>query len=310
MKAQEFYGQHYRSVAWFRLPPGIKIFTGDRTHRICRFCGRSGSAAKFRKRAHAFPEFIGNHTLFANDECDDCNSRFGQFEAHLSKYLGLEITISQIKGKKHVPKYKVRDQGPSVFFDAPTKKLLAEAHVDDRFIHLDMNRQLFTIQWQRQPYIRRMAFKCLVKMALSIAPLDILPDFAQTIRWIASDDLASGPAGPLGSACFRVVRSRSVHSLRAIEAVLLTRRHDSDDLPYATFFISFHHHTFQIFIPFTSKDGGLAGREIKMPHLPNKMERFSDVFFFFDDMSSNELLQNDVAELNFTYDGPITIREA
>jgi hypothetical protein len=302
--AERFYVEHYEMAAWVKLLPGQKQFVGDRNRRICRFCNRGRPEATFRNRAHAFPEFIGNRVLFAFDECGSCNSRFANFEDHLSKYLGLELTISQIKGKNRVPKYRTRDGGPSVRFDRSAKRLLAASHVDDRFIDIDTQRELLTIRWRRQPYIPRLAFKCLVKMALSIAPQEILPKFSETIRWLLSEASDTQPAG---SVCFTLLRSRSVKSLGAFEAVLLARNAHSNDLPYATFFISFSNFSFQIFVPFSSGDTNLIDRQVSIPRMPSKMEKVSEVFYLIEDMASHETLQNDVAELHLAYDGPITV---
>ena len=169
-----------------------------------------------------------------------------------------------------------------------------------------MQREIVTIRWRRQPYVRRLAFMCLVKMALSIAPPEILPNFSETIRWLISEVPGTPPAG---SACSRLIRSRSVKSLGAHETVLLTRRAPSNELPYATFFITFSNFSFQIFIPFSSQDANLVNQQVRIPRLPSKMETRSDVFYSVDDMGSDERLQNDVAELNLSYEGPITVSE-
>jgi hypothetical protein len=307
-EAEAFYNANYCLRSCASLAPGTKTFIGDRANRVCRFCGLPRPKVTFRKTAHAFPEFIGNRMLFANDECDLCNGKFGDFETHLSRYLGLEVTFSQIPGKRGVPKYKVKEKGPSVSFDRSTRKLLANSHVDDRFIDIDMDQKRLSIHWQRQPYIRRRAFMCLVKMALAIAPPAILPGFSETNRWLQTGKTAD--QAPRGSICFRLIRSRSVQSLNAIEAVLLTRKDPSARLPYATFFILFYNFTFQIFVPFSAHDDFLVGQEITIPRLPSKMEKFCEVFFLpIEDMSSEEIQRNEFSDLHLAYEGNVQIKQ-
>jgi hypothetical protein len=140
-------------------------------------------------------------------------------------------------------------------------------------------------------------------MALSIMPAEVLPIFAETSRWLVGDDLVPG------SACFIMVRSRSAGSIPGIEAALLTRRIGRKDLPYASFFLHFYNFSFQIFLPFSSRDTDLVSRDVNIARFPSRMESLCDVFYLTEDMSSTEWLRGETAELNLRYDSPISFRE-
>lgn len=47
---------------------GHKRYIGERF--TCRFCGRGRESVTFKKKAHAIPEFLGNHQLILHSECD------------------------------------------------------------------------------------------------------------------------------------------------------------------------------------------------------------------------------------------------
>ena len=70
----------------------VQASVGQRTEYIgsggkCRFCDND-DRQKFRKKAHTFPEALGNKWVFSNDECDACNSRFSVYEDSLAKAVG------------------------------------------------------------------------------------------------------------------------------------------------------------------------------------------------------------------------------
>ena len=255
--------------------------------------------------AHAFPHFIGNRTLFAYDECDDCNRGFSQSaEQHFARYLGLERTTSKIRGKRGVPTYKDVGRRPEIRFDGSTKRLRAEADISEPFIFLDTERKLLTLRWRREPYVPRSAFRCLAKMALAIVPEDRLAEFAGALMWL----VGKRPDASVGG-CFHCFRSLSITGVNLIEAILLTRKSDQLPVPYASFLVIFANFGFQIFLPNLPQDAHLIGKGFSILPFPNMLEHVSSVFYFKEDLSSEELLKNDIAETNFEYDGPITVIE-
>ena len=66
---------------------------------------------------------------------------------------------------------------------------------------------------------------------------------------------------------------------------------------------------FQICLPSLPQDTHLIGKDFSILPFPNKLEHLASVFYFKEDLSSEVLLKNDIAETNFEYDGPITVSE-
>lgn len=79
----------------------------DKNKRGCRFCGKSVPEVSFKKIAHAIPEGLGNKTLIDNEECDECNLRFGNgLDNELIDYFSFHRGIFNIKGKNGTVKNK------------------------------------------------------------------------------------------------------------------------------------------------------------------------------------------------------------
>lgn len=79
----------------------------DKAKRICRFCGKSIPDVSFNKIAHAIPEGLGNKAIIDNEECDDCNHRFGNgLDNELIDYFSFHRGIFGIRGKNGIVKNK------------------------------------------------------------------------------------------------------------------------------------------------------------------------------------------------------------
>lgn len=298
VQRRAFYEQNYDVLAHIELPPGERKYIGNRQNRICRYCGKTSSSTTFKNIAHTFPQFIGNKTLVSHDECDHCNAKFSNsIDVHLARYLGIETTIAKVPGKKGVPTYRVQGKTPRIEYSIEENMLKANAHIDDGFLEIDENRKEVKFTAFRQPYQKRSAFKCLTKMALAIMPEDELINFKQTLDWVNSDD------DKLTTDALYCLRSRSIKSLHAIDAVLLKRISNAGCIPYATFFIAFYNFTFQIFLPLCSQDVGL--NKIQVCHFPNKMEYFSEVTYYHENLSPNETVRNEKDVQFFSYNGDI-----
>lgn len=89
--------------------PAVRPANKPKNSRVCRYCGAAGPG-KWKKDAHAIPHFMGNNTLFAADECSECNEKFSNSENNLADFLGIARPINQVKGKSGIPKFKSIDK--------------------------------------------------------------------------------------------------------------------------------------------------------------------------------------------------------
>lgn len=85
----------------------------DKTKRICRFCGKKAPEVTFKSVAHAVSEALGNKGIVLNEECDDCNNKFGsKIEIDLIEYLRFYCVFFGIKGKEKIPEIKSPENLP------------------------------------------------------------------------------------------------------------------------------------------------------------------------------------------------------
>src|ERR1700738_3950089 len=66
----------------------------------CRYCSATGTG-RFRTKAHAFPEALGNKWVISRDECDTCNQLFSKYDDAIAKAVGPFLTLGGVKGKSN-----------------------------------------------------------------------------------------------------------------------------------------------------------------------------------------------------------------
>ena len=191
-----YYDNGYVLLNDYLLGKGSKRHLGTKGEE-CRFCGCSEPKATFKNVSHAVPEFLGNHQLISNYECDACNTFFSRnLEDHLDKYTKPYRTFAQIRGKTKVPAYKSKDSRAR--FDVKPDKLpTILARRDESHISFDYENKTLTYKFQIEPYIPVAVYKCLVKIGLSIISKEELDNFSQSLRWINEPTHSQGYFKPL-----------------------------------------------------------------------------------------------------------------
>ncbi len=296
----KFYDDNYDMVfKYLDQPRKIKIApikTGQ-----CRYCKRASPNAKFKKEAHAFPQLIGNDVLISSDECDDCNKFFSEtIEDNLAKFLGIQRTIALTKGKNGVPSYKSPNK--QVRWDVGRDgKIAISSVIGDESIAIDHENKKLTVKTIRQPHIRRSAYKCFVKMALSLMSESDLENMTETIDWILQRD------DKIQNKSFVALHTfvSGASGFRHITFALLRRKPLIENVPQYSFFIAWGKFTYQIFLPFASGDKALLGKTMTLEYFPNVLDYSSadsKVAYTQIDMSSNDLIRNDVNTVTYTFE--------
>jgi len=299
-RRQKFYADNY-DIALKHLDEPRKIKIAAINPGQCRYCKRESPYAKFTKEAHAFPQLIGNDILISSDECDDCNEFFSEtIEDNLAKFLGIQRTIALTKGKNGVPSYKSPNK--QVRWDVGKDgKIAISSVIGDESVAIDQENKKLTVKTIRQPHIRRSAYKCFVKMALSLMSEPDLNNMTETIDWIlkredkiqtksfvALHTFVSGAAG-----------------FKHITFALFRRKPLIENVPQYSFFIAWGRFTYQIFLPFSSGDKTLLGKTMTLEYFPNALDCSSvdsKVAYAEIDMSSNDLIRNDVNTVTYIFE--------
>lgn len=157
----------------------------------CRFCGTTDPANFGKKRnAHAFPEGLGNKSLFLLSECTECNSKFSIYEDALCKAVGPYLTLGGVKGKTGV-RQTGRSNGESVL---KHERREGKRHigievkgVDDFSSVISKRNEIlnFRIPVKGDKFVPRYAYKSLLKIALSLLPeteLDLYRDSIECLK--------------------------------------------------------------------------------------------------------------------------------
>lgn len=262
------YFSQYEIAVDCDLLPGERQYVGEKDRGFCRFCNRAEPEVSFRKIAHALPEFIGNKSLFAYDECDDCNQRFSHsVESHLANWLGPRRTSTQLRGKSGIPSYKAKDGVSRV--DIEDGAIQITALEDATFAEIDIESRTLTLNTVRPSYIPVAAFKCFVKRAVSIAPKDLLEEMDHLIRWITDSEHQPDtlPAKPLLLLEQTIPGQKPFGEL--IKVMLFRRKFNHMPVPYLQLLVAYGNWVHQVVLPMPRKDRRLSGRPVTLMYFPS-----------------------------------------
>lgn len=224
-----------------------KTYLGERLNRICRFCGRNSSEVKFKKIAHAIPEMLGNHYLCTYYECDECNELFSKLENDLGWFTELGRAITRLHGKYGPPTLK---QGGSEIRDENGQMFIRDQENEPIMQWVGDNELKITVKLKA--YTPVAVYKAFTKMALTLMPENELIHFSETMKWVQEQDHASRNGLQL------IAYSSFIPgpAFQGIGYSLFFRKDGADSrLPYCKFILRFHNFMYQIYIPFTDKDG-------------------------------------------------------
>ncbi|CAJ3178191.1 Uncharacterised protein [Burkholderia pseudomallei] len=264
----DWFNRHYDIVGHHAFGPNSeRVYLGDKTKRVCRYCGLAAPQVKFKKLAHAIPDQVGNDWLFDHEECDDCNENFAKrVEDDFAKWTLPWRSMGRIEGKKGIPSFKSNDKQFRI--DAskqkPTEGGLAEnsmSHglkiqigVNDARHELDEATKSVKLTLERQPYVPMGVFKCLVKMAIAVMPPEEERRCVHLKKWTLLPDhtYESYPYKPLR--IFYQFVPGPLPNDRVSYWLLRRKPEGADDCPYMQFVLQLSNHVFQIALPMHLED--------------------------------------------------------
>jgi len=262
-----YYSNGYKILKAYALGKGGRIHLGVKGDS-CRFCGLSEPNATFRNDSHAVPEFLGNHQLILNNECDECNSFFSRtLEDHLDKYTRPYRTIAQIRGKTKVPSYKSRDTRAR--YDVkPSKHPTIVARLDEPHVSINREDKTLTYHFQIEPHIPVAVYKCLVKIGLSIVEKNELTNFSKALQWIRTPNCGLGFFAPLALIKTFIPGPRPTDKL---ELTIFRKKDMISIRPSYFLLVAFGNIAFQIILP-SDLDFLMAGTKYVLKPIPLPFE--------------------------------------
>lgn len=259
---QNYVNLYYSNVIEIIDKSDKKQFVGNKER--CRYCGsynknlestknkvKNGEispneVAPFKKIAHSLPTFIGNNSIISKDECDNCNEKFSDLENNLVSFLGVTRTTNKIKGRNGIPKSKINKHE---FVDMTGNNLIIGSYENSDLYEETENTIIITT---KKKFIPIKVYKCFVKMALSVLPLEKLKYFSRTIKWILGEVILNEQE------IKQLVMWQTKWTIRnifpSVTIDIYERKFDRIDIPFMFARVCFSNYAFQFLIPCCSMD--------------------------------------------------------
>lgn len=246
----EFFGELLKTYAIQPFDGKTKISIGEpiKSKRVCRFCNNNRENVSFKKKAHAISESLGNKKIILNEECDECNIKFGLppgIENSLITFLKFCSVFFGIKGSNGIPEIKGKNFGMS-----------NKERIEIKYNNIDDDNDLV----KEESFIKMKArldtfdnivmqgiYKTLCKYLLSVVDSSILPKFQNTIDWI------NGNVSITKLPKVKVLSSYDSFNKHPSLVVYL-RQDENTVLPYAVGELHYVFMTFVFIVPLTTSD--------------------------------------------------------
>ena len=265
---------------------GHKRYIGERF--TCRFCGCGRESVTFKKKAHAIPEFLGNHQLILNSECDSCNEHFGNtIEPHLEKYTHPFRALNGITNKtRKTPKHS-DDKIGALQMDRHTNHMAVTLNEDDVLGHHEDRNHVSWVM-QRKPFVPYMAYKALCKIAASVANERCLPLFEPTLEWLNPLNIREMNINPA------VVIETLTPGTRYTSCVYRLYLRNTNTIPHCLFWIAFGSFALMTFVPTRLDFKAGVVLQSELPYVPDtrpeeEITMFGQQLHIERDFSSREL---------------------
>ena len=270
-EAIRFYEASYDWLGGSFLTPDQRATLGDRENRVCRFCGLSEPKVSFRTKAHAIPEFLGNKSLLTNYECDSCNQHFGtSIENDLASWTKPSRTLARIRGKRGIPAIKKvgAAEGWRIEYDSGIRVTQYE---NDPIAEVDEEQKCITFKLKRDPYTPVAVLKAFVRIGLTVLPQSEVSRFRDTIEWIRCQDHSK----PFVQS-FPILHTFQPGPMRNDLTVLMLmrRKPDVSEAPFAFLVIGFGNDVFQVFLPCPEEDKQIHAQRLYLPPFPTPAAAF------------------------------------
>jgi hypothetical protein len=262
----------------------------DKNRRICRFCGKKMPNVKFQNVSHAISEALGNKKIISNEECDTCNTKYGQgIEQDFTNYLKFYSAFFGVKGKEN----KLIKNIPGKNFDLFNTDTIAINYYPKTDQEVGLSDDIFNKRFETHSKIKLQSiYKTLSKYIMNVVDRIEIPKFKETIDWIngAKVDVTLPLVGILTSYNFFKHHPKLVLYLRKIQ---------DNNLPYAIGEFHFTCLTFVFIIPFCNQDTKDFTNKADFDYFWDYFKHYSSIKDWrFRNFSNNEE-RNLVINMNF-----------
>lgn len=302
--------ERYDIVTNARFGPGAiqeEWYLGAAEPRICRYCDKGAPDVSFDEKAHALPGLIGNQWLFDLRECDQCNRLFGStIDAHFGLWSASWRALERTPNREGTsPKYSAYDGSVHIESDDANQRTIVEGTSDAGRYTIDPEAGVVDFKLTRRGFAPSAVFKCLVKMAISVAPPEASESLKHLKAWIRGESESSEEFADVPLILLIQVRP-TVYAPGRFDFQLLRRKPEAPtDSPYMFFRLRFGGRAYQIALPLLAEDAGQPKDKIPdLPMLPGDIEAIRDLTqpsepAQRENMSSSEIQDREVIVLRY-----------
>lgn len=236
------------------------IGKSKKEERICRFCkniSKTNSKITFRKKAHAISEALGNKLLVLNEECDECNDRFGSsIEKDFIQYLDIFRVFYGVKGKNGIPSIVFKDNNIIKNVeeeDIPKNDFITTKNLSviiTRGMSVDKENGNFSLTLKSNHKIKTVnIYKTLCKYILSLIPEEELENLEDTIKWLSDEN---SKKIELPKVAFLINNSHYVET--PLISIYIRKNNDNIEIPHIVGEFKFKSLIFVFILPLSKKD--------------------------------------------------------
>lgn len=158
--------------------------------KICKFCHKTSKENSFKNIPRVIPELLGKNNYTSNDECDNCNKLFGEYETDLANYISPYQTLIGQKTKNKIPNFQSRkdlnEKSTTIKYIDGKPNINFQNNLSD--FHYDFLNKQLSINLKKKKFIPINVYKSLVKIGLSLCPINELKKYTKTIEWLGKKD--------------------------------------------------------------------------------------------------------------------------
>lgn len=254
LRAKEFF-TYYSEYTIVSCPDEKRTNLKPKQERVCRFCRKQMPATTFKKDAHVISELLGNRYLVSDFECDTCNEVFGRYENDLAIFLGPLLAFQGIRGKKKLKSFKSADGRLRVDEDFLRAGLpcirIQKTDPDDDSLTISRESGTTSISYTKGSYTPLKVYKALLKMALCCLPEADMPQYANAIQYLLSDQYDQNLTGAQ-----KIIIHRKPYTFghRSPLALFFKKNDAATKIPTHVFVLLFANVAYQLHLPLHYSD--------------------------------------------------------
>ncbi|RZG79312.1 hypothetical protein [Acinetobacter venetianus] len=162
----------------------------------CIFCHKTVHDIASQKRPHVIPFLLGNFFLLHHEECNECNSHFGEtLECELDKYLKPYRTLNRQKNRRGNLISTNFSKTRAFKYDETKNQYFIELLKNE--INFNHENKIVTLDLKNEVYSPLLVYKAMIKILFGLLPRDHLKNFESLRKWIINKDNSYSILTPL-----------------------------------------------------------------------------------------------------------------